>query len=94
MGNPQLPSRSRTAKRALTAALSLVIALLCVEIGTRVFLRRHWDTAVIAAASARINIRSLITFVDDKELLYGLRPDLDGEWLTHLGLALLLDGRA
>jgi lysophospholipase L1-like esterase len=51
--------------------------LLCVEFGTRLFLRGHWDTAVIAAASARINIRSLIQFDDDKQLLYRLRPGLD-----------------
>jgi lysophospholipase L1-like esterase len=84
MGQPQQHSarnRQRFATRAITAAVSLLVALVCVEIGTRVFLRRHWDTAVIAAASARINIRSLITFVDDKELLYGLRPGLDAPFL-------------
>ena len=71
----------RFATRLVTAGISLLAALLCVELGTRLFLRGHWDTAVISAASARINIRSLIRFDDDKELLYSLRPNLDAPFL-------------
>ena len=74
-------TKSRLATRLITAAVSLLVALVCVEIGTRIFLRKHWDTAVIAEASARINIRSLIRLDEDPELLYSLRPNLDATFL-------------
>lgn len=74
-------ARKKFRRAFLAACASLFLTFAAGEAAARVFLRRLWDTEALAAQLRQVSVKSLITLLDDPERMYGLRPDLDTEFL-------------